>query len=137
MKRRSTVLGSVLLVWIASFAVHGKAQATDSFNAFWDQFKTAVIKGDKETVAALSRFPIGMSFGISSIRNKAQLLRRYREVFNQQTNAAKCFEKKSPEKDRAKYSIACPDEAGNEVVIYAFERTKTGWKFTGLDNLNE
>ncbi|HEY6122842.1 MAG TPA: hypothetical protein VIV66_23005, partial [Pyrinomonadaceae bacterium] len=66
MKRRSTVLGSVLLVCITSFAVHGKAQPNDSFNAFWVQFKTAVIKGDRETVAALSRFPIGMSFGIST-----------------------------------------------------------------------
>ena len=35
------------------------------------------------------------------------------------------------------FSVACPDAAGNEVVIYHFEQTKTGWKFTGLDNLNE
>ena len=29
------------------------------------------------------------------------------------------------------------DAAGNEVVIYHFEQTRTGWKFSGLDNLNE
>ena len=111
----------------------------DTFKVFWQKFKTAVIQSDKETVASLSRFPIKMSFGKTSIKNKAQLLRRYREVFNEQTNAAQCFNKKDPEKEAgsAGFSIACPDEAGNEVVVYSFAPTKTGWKFTGLDNLNE
>jgi hypothetical protein len=36
-----------------------------------------------------------------------------------------------------RFSIACPDEAGNEVVIYEFERGRKGWKFVRLDNLNE
>jgi hypothetical protein len=35
------------------------------------------------------------------------------------------------------FTVACPDAAGNEVVIYHFQQTKLGWKFTGLDNLNE
>jgi hypothetical protein len=35
------------------------------------------------------------------------------------------------------FTVACPDAAGNEVVIYHFRRTKAGWKFTSLDNLNE
>jgi hypothetical protein len=35
------------------------------------------------------------------------------------------------------FTVACPDAAGNEVVIYHFTRTKAGWKFTSLDNLNE
>ena len=32
-------------------------------NAFWEKFKAAVIKGDKETVAALSAFPLSMGYG--------------------------------------------------------------------------
>jgi len=113
------------------------AEATDTF---WQAFKTAVSKRDIETIARLSKFPIGMSYGISSIRNKAQLTRRYRQLFNQQTDAAACFNKAKPEMDAANpkhFSVACPDAAGNEVVIYHFEQTRTGWKFTGLDNLNE
>jgi hypothetical protein len=110
----------------------------DAFKTFWQKFKTAVISGDKETVAAMSRFPIGMSYGIRSIRTKADLLKRYKEVFNTQSDAVKCFGKKEPEKEGTKkYSVACPDAAGNEVVIYQFELTKTGWKFVALDNINE
>jgi hypothetical protein len=113
------------------------ADATDTF---WQAFKTAVSKRDIETIARLSKFPIGMSYGIPSIRNKAQLTRRYRQLFNEQTDAAACFNKAKPEMDAANpkhFSVACPDAAGNEVVIYHFDQTRTGWKFTGLDNLNE
>ena len=109
-------------------------------DTFWETFKTAVSKRDVETVARLSRFPIGMSYGIPSIKNKAQLSRRYKQLFNEQTDAAACFSKAKPEMDTANpkhFSVGCPDAAGNEVVIYHFEKTRAGWKFTSLDNLNE
>lgn len=113
------------------------ADATDDF---WQAFKTAVSKRDIATITRLSRFPIGMSYGIPSIKNKAQLTKRYRQLFNEQTDAAACFNKAKPEMDAANpkhFTVACPDAAGNEVVIYHFEQTRTGWKFTALDNLNE
>jgi uncharacterized membrane protein YvbJ len=112
----------------------------DAKQAFWQQFKTAVANRDVETVARLSKFPIGMSYGIPGIKTKAQLAKRYRQVFKEQTDAAACFSKAKPETDptNAKvFTVACPDAAGNEVVVYRFEQTKTGWKFTALDNLNE
>lgn len=112
----------------------------DSADTFWQTFKTAVSKRDVETIARLSKFPIGMSYGIPSIKTKLQLSKRYRQVFNEQTDAAACFAKAKIEMDpeNAKhFSVACPDAAGNEVVIYHFEQTRVGWKFTGLDNLNE
>jgi hypothetical protein len=114
--------------------------AADSTDTFWQSFKTAVSKHDVETIARLSKFPLGMSYGIPVIKTKAQLTRRYRQVFNEQTDAAACFAKAKPEIDAANpkhFTVACPDAAGNEVVIYHFEQTRTGWKFTGLDNLNE
>ena len=112
----------------------------DTIETFWQNFKTAVNKRDVETIARLSKFPIGMSYGIPSIKTKAQLTKRYRQLFNQQTNAAACFNKANPEADADNpkhFSVACPDAAGNEVVIYHFQETATGWKLTGLDNLNE
>ena len=112
----------------------------DTIDTFWQNFKTAVNKRDVETIARLSKFPIGMSYGIPSIKTKAQLTKRYRQLFNQQTNAAACFNKANPEVDAdnpKQFSVACPDAAGNEVVIYHFQQTATGWKLTGLDNLNE
>jgi hypothetical protein len=115
-------------------------QSNADLNVFWEKFKTAVVKGDKQIVAGLSRFPIGMSYGIRSIKNKPELLRRYREVFDKQSDAAKCFAAKEPEIDpnnSKKFSIACPDAAGNEVVIFEFERQPAGWRFVRLDNINE
>ena len=112
----------------------------DSTDTFWQSFKTAVGKADVETIARLSKFPLQMSYGIPAIRTKAQLTRRYRQVFKEQTDAAACFAKAKPEIDAENskhFTVACPDAAGNEVVIYHFEQTRTGWKFTGLDNLNE
>jgi hypothetical protein len=112
----------------------------DSTETFWQAFKTAVSKHDVVAVARLSKFPLEMSYGIPSIKTKAQLARRYRQVFNEQTDAAVCFSKAKPEMNAENpklFSVACPNEAGEEVVIYHFEQTRAGWKFTGLDNLNE
>ena len=112
----------------------------ESFDSFWQTFKTAVSKRDVATIARLSQFPIEMSYGIPSIRNKAQLTKRYRQLFNEQSDAAACFNKAKPEADTANpkhFTVACPDAAGNEVVIYHFEQTRTGWKLTSLDNINE
>jgi hypothetical protein len=112
----------------------------ESFDSFWQTFKTAVSKRDVETIARLSKFPIGMSYGIPGIRNKVQLTKRYRQLFNEQSDAAACFNKAKPEMDTANpkhFTVACPDAAGNEVVIYHFEQTRTGWKLTSLDNINE
>ena len=113
------------------------AQSTDTF---WQTFKTAVSKHDVETIARLSKFPIEMSYGIPSIKTKAQLAKRYRQLFNEQTDAVACFSKAKPEMDGDNpkhFTVACPDAAGNEVVIYHFRQTSTGWKLTGLDNINE
>ena len=112
----------------------------DTRDTFWEQFKTAVTNKNVDVIATLSRFPIGMSYGISSVKTKADLRRRYRKVFNEQSDAAACFSKAKPEADpdNAKhFTVACPDAAGNEVVIYHFRQTRAGWKFTGMDNLNE
>jgi hypothetical protein len=112
----------------------------DARDTFWQQFKTAVTNKNVNAIATLSRFPIFMSYGIASVKTKADLRRRYRKVFTEQTDAAACFSKAKPEADpdnTKHFTVACPDAAGNEVVIYHFNLTRTGWKFTGLDNLNE
>src|SRR5436190_24105546 len=114
------------------------AQNDSSMETFWARFKTAVIKGDKESVAAMTQFPIDMPYGQAAVRTKAQLLKRYRQVFNSEANAAKCFAGARPETDPARpkeFSIACDNGSGEKVVIFAFALTKTGWKFKSLDNI--
>jgi hypothetical protein len=140
--KKITTLFLILSLTGISLAVASTAfsQAADPFETFWQNFKTAVSKRDTETIARLSKFPIGMSYGIPTIKTKAQLSKRYRQLFNEQTDAAACFSKAKPEMDAndpKHFSVACADAAGNEVVVYHFELTRTGWRFTGLDNLNE
>jgi hypothetical protein len=133
----------VLLVLTLGLFTSAPSQTTQTdadFKVFWEKFKAAVIKVDKNAVASLTKYPLAMSYGIRSIKTKPELLRRYREVFNQQTDAAKCFASKEPSKNENSpkvFTIVCPDEAGNEVVAFDFARGKTGWRFVGLDNYNE
>ena len=139
--KKTTILCLCLLISGTALAVAGdNGQGNGAFQAFWLKFKGAVISRNRDAVAGLSRFPIQMSYGVRAIRNSAELRRRYREVFDEQTNAAQCFAKKAPEKDShnsRQFTVVCPDQGGNEVVIYTFESTKMGWKFVGLDNINE
>lgn len=130
---------AALILMISSLPV-ATAQGDPSIEAFWSKFKTAVTKGDKEGVAAMSQFPINMPYGLAAVRTRAQLLKRYRQVFNSEANAAKCFVDARPETDPARpkeFTIGCDNGSGAKVVIYSFVLTKTGWKFKGLDNINE
>ena|ERR1041385_3009681 len=138
---KTVVIGlAVALMMLGALQVSATVQADPSIETFWAKFKAAVIKGDKEPIAAMSQFPIEMPYGIPLVRTKAQLLKRYREVFNQQANAAKCFAESRPEVDAAnknRFTVGCKDAAGNEVVIYGFVRTRGVWKLKSLDNINE
>jgi hypothetical protein len=130
----------LIILALLSFTAGASAQNDSAIDAFWAKFKAAVIKGDKETVAAMTQFPIAMPYGQAAVRTKAQLLKRYRQVFNSEANAAKCFAGAKPETDPARpkeFTIGCDNGSGEKVVIYAFALTKTGWKFKSLDNINE
>lgn len=123
---------------VPALSAHG--QADSSIEVFWAEFKTAVIAGDKTSVSTMVQFPITMSYGVPSIRTKAQLFKRYRSLFSEQTDAVKCFADAKPEKDASsknKFSVPCKDAAGNETIIYGFVRTRGVWKLKFLDNINE
>ena len=88
----------------------------------------------------MSQFPIGMPYGYPKIRTRTQLARRWRELFNVQANAVKCFEDAKPVVDpenAKRFTVGCKNEAGDEVVIYGFVRGRAGWKLVYLDNINE
>lgn len=67
----------------------------------------------------------------------------YSKIFNSEADGAKCFAAEKPERETAsRYIIACGfknDSSGDggKPIVYSFESTKTGWKFVGLDNINE
>jgi len=95
---RKTIAGLTLLVLVLNLSMTGKSVQRDpSIQTFWTKFKAAVIKGDKAAVAQMSQFPIELEYGVPSVKTSAQLIKRYREVFNGETNAAKCFAESKPE----------------------------------------
>ena len=123
---------------VLPFSTQNNANA--SKEVFWNKFKTAVINQDKATVTALAQYPIGMPYGMRSVRSKAQLIKRYREVFNHEGDASDCFKTAQPQSEAGKpreFTVWCKNEAGDEVVMYSFVRTRNGWRFSGLDNINE
>ena len=135
-----------LLFVLAASVVVGSATsfgADAAMNAFWEKFKAAVIKGDKETVAALSAFPISMGYGTSNIKTKVQFMKNYKYIFANETNAAKCFRTAKPEMDKKRpkeFLIGCPfakDSGGDEPFVYTFKLTRYGWRFVGFENINE
>jgi hypothetical protein len=119
------------------------ASAQNDFSAFWKEFKSAVVAGDKAKVAGMTKFPLPMSYGVKAVKNREDFLRRYSEIFKGEANAAQCFGSAEPHKESTKrYEIYCPfketpKDLENAPIRFVFEVTKSGWKFAGLDNVNE
>lgn len=93
----------------------------------------AVISGDRETVAHLSKFPIGMLYPASNIKNRSELRQRFREVFVAQVNASECFTRTQPSRDtenRELFTVACRYDKGSDAAAYQFEHTESGWRFS-------
>jgi hypothetical protein len=131
------------LVAILILSLLPQAFGQSDFPAFWKKFKSAVIAGDKATVAEMTKFPLSMPYGIKAVKTKEDFLRRYNEIFKGEANAAKCFASAKPEKESGgRCGIYCPfkgtpDDWENAPIHFIFESTKNGWKFVGLDNINE
>jgi hypothetical protein len=141
---RIKILSAVIL-WVVLSAV-----STDAINfkqtdvqSFWKNFKSAIAKNDKNALVEMTKFPLSMPYGVKSLKSKTDFLKRYNEIFKGEADAARCFPKAKLEKENAKrYVVYCgfkatPNDEENKPIAYHFELTKTGWKFTGLDNINE
>ena len=115
----------------------------NDFSTFWKKIKSAVIAGDKATVAEMTKFPLSMPYEVKAVKNKEDFLRRYDEIFKGEANAVQCFKSAEPQKESdRRYEIYCPfketpDDRENAPIRFLLELTKSGWKFSGLDNVNE
>lgn len=116
--------------------------AQSDFPTFWKKFKSAVVSGDKSAVAEMTKFPLSMPYEVKAVKNKQEFLRRYDEIFKGEANAARCFTSAKPQKQSEQYEVYCPfkdtpNDWENAPIRFIFESTKSGWKFVGLDNINE
>jgi hypothetical protein len=120
-----------------------EAFGQSEFSAFWNKFRSAVVAGDKASVADMVKLPLSMPYLVKAVKNKQDFLRRYNEIFKGEANAAQCFASGKPLKvSTQRYEIYCPfketpDDMENAPIRFEFELTKSGWKFAGLDNVNE
>ena len=138
-RRRRTWLAAILIL-----SLFPSTFAQSEFSTFWQKFKSAVIAGDKAKVAEMTKFPVSMPYlEKDDVKNKKDFLRRYNEIFKGEANAVQCFASAKPQKESAKrYQIYCPfketpNDWENAPIRFIFELTKSGWKFVGLDNVNE
>jgi hypothetical protein len=134
---RQTWLAAFLILWLFP-----NAFAETDFPAFWNKFKAAVISGDKAAVAEMTKFPLEMPYGAKGVKKKEDFLRRYGEIFKGEADAVQCFAKAKPQSEGKRYEVYCPSKETpndweNATIRFIFESTKGGWKFAGLDNINE
>jgi hypothetical protein len=91
----------------------------------------------------MAKFPLSMPYLVKAVKNKEDFLRRYNEIFKGEANASQCFASAEPRKESARrYEIYCPfketpKDWENAPIRFLFELTRSGWKFAGLDNINE
>jgi len=132
--------------WLAGILVLlflPNAFAQTDFSAFWKKFRSAVIAGDKAALVEMTKFPLSMPYLVKAVKNKEDFLRRYNEIFRGEANAAQCFATAEPRKESdRRCEIYCPfketpGDRENAPIRFEFELTKSGWKFAGLDNINE
>ena len=138
------VVGCVVSCGLLTLAAEGEGGAAHTdFSAFWKKFKAAVTAGDKAAIAEMTKFPLSMPYGIKAVKNKENFSRRYDEIFKGEANAAQCFGSAEPHKESdRRYEIYCPfketpQDKENASIRFIFELTKSGWRFVGLDNINE
>jgi hypothetical protein len=137
------ICGQTWLAGIFLLLLFPNAFAQTDFPTFWKKFKSAVIAGDKTTVMEMTKFPVSMPYLVKAVKNSEDFLRRYNEIFKGDANAAQCFGSAEPQKESARhYEIYCPfketpKDKENAPIRFIFELTKSGWRFVGLDNINE
>ena len=132
-------------IWVVGFLILflvPNAFAQTDFSTFWKKFRSAVLAGDKTTVTEMTNFPLSMPYLVKAVKGKNDFLRRYNEIFKGEANAAQCFASAQPQKESGRYEIYCPfketpNDKENAPIRFIFESTKSGWRFSGLDNINE
>ena len=123
-KAIALVLSLVLLGTAVAPTAFSGTQGDASINAFWDKFRAAVIKEDKAAVANLTQFPVEMPYGVAKVRNRAQLIKRYRSIFYFEHDARKCFNQAKPEvnsSNSSEFTVACKNawRRGNHLFLQA------------------
>lgn len=133
----------IVLFW-SLFAVGGEtanaqeqrlSSSPKAFQAFYAKFRSAMIKGDKKTVAALTGFPFkyGFDAGDEGTLSKVQFLKKFDEYFGEYKNLSgknkNVFAQKNPVlyTEAGSYNLTSDDAAH-----FSFEKKGASYKFTAM-----
>ena len=136
--RGQTCLSGILILLLLP-----NAFAESDFSVFWHKFMSAVVGKQKAMVAQMTKFPLSMPYEVKAVKDKEGFMRRYDEIFKGEANAAQCFGSAKPHKESdRRYEIYCPfkktpNDKENAPIRFIFELTRSGWRFAGVDNVNE
>jgi hypothetical protein len=133
-----------LLSIFISLSVAANNIAQTDIQSFWKKFQKSVVSRNKIAVAEMTKFPLSMPYGVKTVKNRADFIKRYDEIMDFEADSKRCFASQKIEKDENSklYFVNCtfksePETSEDRPILYYFEKTKTGWKFVSLDNINE
>lgn len=133
---KKLILLSVL--FLSLFAVTGSETASaqkkqklsaapKAFQIFYAKFRTAVVKGDKKTVATLTGFPFryGFDAGDEGTFSKTRFIEKFDDIFG---GERKIFAQKNPifYSEAGTFNLTDEDDASH----YIFEKKGASYKFT-------
>ena len=108
-KRLTSILMIAAFAGMMSGGLTNRAQAQSDWAAYWQKFKTAVVKGDKQTVLSLSK--------------SEMLPDSYQQLFGSRARR-NCFAKAKPVKDDdGSYSVFCGEQG------YLFQKIEGQYRF--------
>ena len=117
------LLATALTLLVAIAPVKGAPIRENSFASFWAKFETAVANKNKETIAAMTKFPFTH---FSNRLTKADFIKQCDAIFS--AKVQRCFRGAKPVKDdgRDSYSVFCGE------TIFTFEKGNGGYQFTDM-----
>ncbi len=123
---RTVLLLNFILLLILSINCSPCLAADPSFDSFWQKFKIALQKSDKQTIVSMTKLPFLFD---SKMLEKTEFLAKYDKIFPK--SISKCLGKEKPVKDSHEsiisYSFFCDE------TIYVMEKQKNGqYMFTDI-----
>jgi hypothetical protein len=115
------VLGFMLLVLSSQLLAPTHAQTKPEFSPFWQRFKAAISKNDKEAVASMTRLPFLYD---NKERSRAEFLKIYPQLFTPKVR--RCIVRARPQPDGENYDVFCGElifyfgKDGNEYKLLEF-----------------
>ncbi|OLE52570.1 MAG: hypothetical protein AUG51_17485 [Acidobacteria bacterium 13_1_20CM_3_53_8] len=94
----------ILLTLAPGRATYQNANTTGApqFTPFWTKFKAAVVSGDREAVASMTKLPF--EYGLSKLA-RADFLKSFNRIFP--ANVRRCFARTRPAKTDDGYMVTC------------------------------